>query len=77
MVMEIKYGRLGAEHLSDAGRKDYLRSVKSVFNWIIKNRRLFVNHAIDVYIKKPRPNPVAWIRPDLFNKMMEKAKDTF
>jgi len=77
MVMEIKYGRLGAEHLSDAGRKDYLRSVKSVFNWLIKNRRLFVNPALDVYIKKPRPNPVAWIRPELFNKMMEKAKDTF
>lgn len=77
MVMEIKYARLGAENLSDAGRKDYLRAVKSVFNWLIKNRRLFINPAVDIYIKKPRPNPVAWIRQDLFNKMTEKAKGTF
>jgi integrase len=75
--MEIKYGRLGAEHLSDSARKDYLRAIKAVFNWLIKNRKLFVNPAVDVYIKKPRPNPVAWIRQDWFNKMMEKAKGTF
>lgn len=77
MVMEIKLGRLGSEDYSDSARKDYLRAVKAVFNWLIKNRKLFVNPAVDIYIKKPRPNPVAWIRPELFNKMMEKAKDTF
>lgn len=77
MVMEIKLGRLGAEDYSDSTRKDYLRAVKAVFNWLIKNRKLFVNPAVDIYIKKPRPNPVAWIRQDLFNKMMEKAKDTY
>lgn len=77
MVMEIKLGRLGAEDYSDSTRKDYLRAVKAVFNWLIKNRKIFVNPAVDIYIKKPRPNPVAWIRQDLFNKMMEKAKDTY
>lgn len=77
MVMEIKFARLGAEHLSDSARKDYLRIVKAVFNWLVKNRKLFVNPAVDIYIKKPRPNPVSWIRQEWFDKMMEKAKGTF
>jgi hypothetical protein len=76
MVLEIKYGRLGAEDLSDSGRKDYLRAVKAVFNWLIKNQRIFVNPAADVYVRKPRPNPVQWIRPEWFNKMIEHAKGT-
>lgn len=77
MVMEIKLGRLGAEHLSDSARKDYLRIVKNIFKWLMKNRKLFVNPAVDIYIKKPRPNPVTWIRPELFNKMLEKTKGTY
>lgn len=77
MVMEIKYGRLGAEKLSDSVRKDYLRAVKAVFNWLIKNRRIFINPAAEVYIRKPRPNPVQWIRPEWFHKMMEQVKGTF
>lgn len=77
MVLEIKYSRLGAEELSDSGRKDYLRAVKAVFNWLIKNQKIFVNPAADVYVRKPRPNPVQWIRPEWFEKMMEHAKGTF
>lgn len=77
MVLEIKFGRMGAEHLKPSARKDYLRAVKNVFNWLIKNRRLFVNPAVDVYIRKPRPNPVAWIKLDLFNKMLKEVKDTY
>lgn len=77
MVMEIKLGRLGAENLSDAARKDYLRAVKAVFNWLIKNRRIFINPAAEVYIRKLRPNPVQWIRSEWFEKMMEQVKGTF
>lgn len=77
MVMEIKYGRMGAEKLSQSGRKDYLRAVKGVFNWLMKNRRIFVNPAAEVYIRKPRPNPVQWIRPEWFEKLMKKVKGTY
>lgn len=77
MVLEIKFGRMGAEHLKPSARKDYLRIVKNVFDWLMKNRRLFVNPAVDVYIRKPRPEPVSWIRPDLFNKMLKEVKDTY
>ena len=77
MVMEIKFGRMGAEHLKPSARKDYLRIVKNVFDWLMKNRRLFVNPAVDVYIRKPRPEPVSWIRPDLFIKMLKEVKGTY